>query len=136
MSLKVGIAGFGFMGRTHFGVYAGHPETEVTHVFSRKGKKLLQEQGSVQGNIKSSEEEIDLSNVELVETFEELCSSGVDVIDICVPTFLHAEYAVASLAQGKHTFLEKVLIGKLYLLSGNDFSTVKPALHTNVSSSW
>lgn len=108
MPLTVGIAGFGFMGKMHFNIYSRHRDAQVTHVCSRRGTGLLKEQGPAVGNIDSgSEQETDLSGVQLVETFEELCAADVDIIDICVPTFLHAEYGVKSLEAGKHTFLEK-----------------------------
>ena len=38
---------------------------------------------------------------------EALKNEDIDIIDICLPTFLHEEYALEALASGKHVILEK-----------------------------
>ena len=35
--------------------------------------------------------------------------SGVDVVDICSPNYLHREMALAAIAAGKHVWCEKPL---------------------------
>ncbi len=39
--------------------------------------------------------------------FDQMVASGVDVVDVCLPTFLHKEYTVRSAQAGKHVFCEK-----------------------------
>ena len=36
-----------------------------------------------------------------------IANADVDVIDICLPTFLHAEYAIRAMEKGRHVFIEK-----------------------------
>jgi predicted dehydrogenase len=52
-----------------------------------------------------------IANVELVGTFTRdadglLADSTVDAIDLCLPTALHARFAIAALESGKHVFCE------------------------------
>ena len=43
-----------------------------------------------------------------VASFEEvLGNGGIDIVDICTPTFTHREFAVRALEAGKHVFCEK-----------------------------
>ena len=41
--------------------------------------------------------------------FEALADAGIDIADILLPTWLHAEYAVRALERGMHVLLEKPL---------------------------
>ncbi|MBQ7820977.1 MAG: Gfo/Idh/MocA family oxidoreductase [Clostridia bacterium] len=46
--------------------------------------------------------------VKLYESFDELiCDSEVDIISICLPSGMHAEFAVKALEAGKHVLVEK-----------------------------
>ncbi|MDD3840397.1 MAG: Gfo/Idh/MocA family oxidoreductase [Clostridia bacterium] len=92
--VKVGILGAGFMGRTHADAYKQLKDVEIYGVSNRsreKGEKFSQDykcryfQGAEQ----------------LIE------DENVDVIDICLPTYLHEKYAVMAARQGKHILLEK-----------------------------
>lgn len=48
------------------------------------------------------------NGAEVVESFEALIArKDIDIIDICLPTYLHAEYAIKALNAGHHVFCEK-----------------------------
>lgn len=50
----------------------------------------------------------------VVHTLAELCrQDDVDVIDLCTPSYLHAEQVLEVLAAGKHAFCEKPVAGSL-----------------------
>lgn len=107
MGLKVGIAGLGFMGKMHFDVYTANPGSEVKCIFDLDKKKIAGDWSAIGGNIATGDDAVDLSGIVLTDNYDELLTSDLDIIDICLPTFLHAEYAVKALEAGRNVFLEK-----------------------------
>ncbi|MBP3633504.1 MAG: Gfo/Idh/MocA family oxidoreductase [Oscillospiraceae bacterium] len=94
--IKVGLIGCGFMGGMHAACYKalegeGVKVTAVADVRPDFAKKLA-----------------DLSGAEIYATGMELIEKAdVDVIDVCLPTHLHAAHGVAAMKAGKNLFLEK-----------------------------
>lgn len=90
--VKVGILGTGF-GKEHARIYSKMEEVEIAGVFGRSTEKL---------------EEIGKSlDVRTTTDIEQLLTDPtVDLIDICLPTSLHAGYAVKAMQHGKHVFCE------------------------------
>ena len=90
--LRVGIVGAGFMGRVHLAALAAegvvaavmdpHPERAAT---------LAEDHGA-----------------RVCDSLDELIDD-VDVVDVCAPTHLHAEIAVAAAGAGRHVICEKPL---------------------------
>lgn len=52
-------------------------------------------------------------NAKAYTSIDDLLSEEVDVIDLCVPTHLHAELAIKSLKAGKHVICEKPISNNL-----------------------
>ena len=105
--LKIGMLGFGFMGVTHYRIYQSLPNTRVVGIFDFEPEKVKKGEGAA-GNIGEGGEKLDLSGVHVTGSAEELIrDTDIDVIDICLPTYVHAEFAVRSLQAGKHVFCEK-----------------------------
>jgi len=90
--LRVGIIGCGFMGSMHANCYRNLEDVTVAAVADIRRKKAEQLAGGAQ---------IYGDGKELIEKAE------VDVIDICLPTFLHAEYALLAMDKVKYVFIEK-----------------------------
>ena len=108
--LRVGIAGIGFMGMIHYLAYQKVPGVSVTAVSSRDPKKRAGDWRGIQGNFGPPGEQMDLGDIESHETIEQLLASpNVDVVDVTLPPFRHAEVAIAALKAGKHVFCEKPL---------------------------
>lgn len=100
MTVRVGILGLGCMGNCHMGAYEKVKGARVEAVCDIDDKKRAGDIG-VFGKR-------DLSGVRLyAEAKDLLGDAGLDVIDICLPTYLHAEFTCAALAAGKHVICEK-----------------------------
>lgn len=107
--LKVGIAGLGFMGKMHFGVYAGSKKAKVAAISDVDPKKLKGDWSAIGGNIDDAGgKKADLAGVSTYKKPEDLIMNPeIDIVDITLPTFMHAKYACMALEQGKHVFCEK-----------------------------
>jgi len=92
--VNIAIVGAGFIGKIHSDSYKQIDNAQVVAVVDKvadKGKKLAQEQGA------RYYEDIDQC----------LKKEDIDNVDICVPTFLHAELAKKAADAGKNVFCEK-----------------------------
>lgn len=94
MMLKVGLIGCGFMGTMHANCYKnieGVTLAAVADIREEKAKELANGTNAVVYG-----DGLDL-----------IANADVDVIDICLPTFLHAKYALAAMEKVKYLFVEK-----------------------------
>ncbi|MBQ8869550.1 MAG: Gfo/Idh/MocA family oxidoreductase [Oscillospiraceae bacterium] len=90
--LKVGLIGCGFMGTMHANCYNALDGVELTAVADIRPEKAEQLADGAQ---------IYCDGKELIE------NADVDVIDICLPTYLHAEYTMLAMDKVKYVFVEK-----------------------------
>ena len=92
--LKVGLIGCGFMGTMHANCYKNIDGVEITALadIRKENAQKLSEgtNATIYGN-----------GYELIE------NADVDIIDICLPTYLHSEYAIAAMDKVKYVFVEK-----------------------------
>ncbi|WP_010274340.1 Gfo/Idh/MocA family protein [Paenibacillus senegalensis] len=93
--VKVGILGSGF-GRYHAELYQKLGGFEVVLMFGRDEKKL----GEIEENL-NIRTTTDINKV--------IKNEQIDIIDICLPTPLHAHWAIEALKCGKHVFCETPL---------------------------
>jgi len=91
--LKVGLIGCGFMGAMHANCYRNIEGVKLCAVADIRPEKA---QAAAKGDA-----EIYSDGMELIN------NADVDVIDICLPTFLHAKYALAAMDKVKYVFIEK-----------------------------
>ncbi|MBE5749943.1 MAG: Gfo/Idh/MocA family oxidoreductase [Clostridiales bacterium] len=90
--IKVGLIGCGFMGAMHANCYKnidGVILGAVADVRREKAEEL------------ANGAEIFSDGLDLIN------NADVDVIDICLPTYLHAEYAIKAMEKVKYLFVEK-----------------------------
>ena len=110
--VKVGLIGFGFMGTTHWGVYKSIKGARVVAIADVDAAKRKGDISKVVGNIGGGDNSkpVDLTGVTTyADGFDLIKNADVDIVDICVPTSMHAQYAIAALKAGKHVFCEKPL---------------------------
>ena len=90
--MKIGILGTGF-GAYHAEIYNKLPGAEVLGIFGRKEEKLKKIESDLK--IKGT------NNIQDIITNQE-----IELIDICLPSSLHREYAIAAMKSGKNVFIE------------------------------
>ncbi len=108
--IKVGIIGLGFMGTTHFGIHRQLGKSEIAAVADVDKKKLSGDWSRVIGNIGGGDNSkpVDLSGIRTYKDAMDLIADpDIDMVDICVPTYLHEQYATVALKSGKHVLCEK-----------------------------
>ena len=92
--LKVGLIGCGFMGAMHANCYKNIVGVEVVAFSDIRREKAEELQKG--------------TNAVIYDNALELINNAkVDVIDICLPTFLHAKYAMLAMEKVKYVFVEK-----------------------------
>ena len=92
--LKIGVIGCGGMGTMHTNCYKNLEGVELVafaDLSEEKARDLARDTNA----------QIYASGMELIE------KADVDVIDICLPTFLHAEHALAAMDKVGYVFVEK-----------------------------
>ncbi|GHU97753.1 hypothetical protein FACS1894211_00150 [Clostridia bacterium] len=97
--IKVGLIGLGYMGGTHAAAYGqllqklNFRVTAVADLDQSKADKTAAQFGAA-----------------AYYSGDELLKRGdVNVVDICLPTYLHYEYAEKAIGKGLHVFVEKPL---------------------------
>lgn len=92
--VKVGLIGCGFMGAMHANCYKNIEGVEVVAFADIRSEK--------------AEELAKGTNAALYGDGKDLiANANVDIIDICLPTYLHAEYAMLAMEKVKYVFVEK-----------------------------
>jgi predicted dehydrogenase len=106
--VKVGVIGLGFMGATHLNAFRGIDGVEIAAVSSTNRKALEGDLSGAGGNLGRETGVIDFSAASKYTDWHDLIKDGtLDVVDICLPTYLHREATVLALEAGKHVLVEK-----------------------------
>ena len=92
--LKVGLIGCGFMGAMHANCYRNIADVALTAFADIRPEKAA-------ALAKGTNAALYGDGMELIE------NAKVDIIDICLPTFLHTRYALAAMEKAKYVFIEK-----------------------------
>jgi 1,5-anhydro-D-fructose reductase (1,5-anhydro-D-mannitol-forming) len=107
MALKIGVVGMGGMGSFHFRAYGDIKGAKVVAICDIEPKKLSGK-GGVEINIGGGGKGPSLAGVRKYTDYKELLADAeVEVVDIALPTYLHAPVAIAALKAGKHVITEK-----------------------------
>ncbi|MGO9109959.1 MAG: Gfo/Idh/MocA family protein [Thermoguttaceae bacterium] len=105
---RVGIVGIGFMGMIHYLAYQRLRGVKVHAICEQDPVRRGGDWRTIKGNFGPPGESMDLSNVaQYADLDAMLADPELDLVDICLPTALHAPAAIHALAAGKHVFCEK-----------------------------
>ena len=104
---KVGIVGFGFMGKMHFRCYEAHKDVTIAAICDTD-KSRLEDTAGAAGNVAGAEQPLDMTGIELYTEMDKmLAEADLDAVSITVPTNLHRDLAVKTLDAGVNTLCEK-----------------------------
>ena len=92
--LKVGLIGCGFMGSMHANCYKNIPGVEIAAVADLRSDKARDAAAGTSATVYADGKDL-------------LAEAEVDIIDICLPTYLHAEYALLAMDKVRYVFVEK-----------------------------
>lgn len=108
MTIRIGIAGIGFMGMVHYLTYQRLRGAKVVALCEQDPVRLSGDWRSIKGNFGPAGEMMDLSGIARYSEIEQLVADpNVDLVDVCLPPGLHAHATIAALRAGKHVFCEK-----------------------------
>ena len=93
--MKIAILGTGF-GKEHAGFFCKEKLVDEIIVWGRNAEKL-------------KEIEKDLGVKTTTNLDDILCDQTIELVDVCLPTKVHAEYAIKAMHAGKHVFVEMPL---------------------------
>lgn len=106
-TLRIGILGFGFMGRMHYRCWKSLDGAEVVAV-AESDTAALGDAGRNRGNVPGAEAAVDLAGIHLYSDLPSmLAAEKLDAVSLAVPTHLHPECTLAALAAGVHVLCEK-----------------------------
>jgi len=104
--LNIGLLGCGFMGRAHSNAYL-----QVNHFFDREHQPVLKACYGREENRDKLEKFAESWHYETIETdWRKIVErDDIDVIDVCVPNFMHHDVVIAAAEAGKIIICEKPL---------------------------
>jgi myo-inositol 2-dehydrogenase/D-chiro-inositol 1-dehydrogenase len=113
--IKVGIAGMGFMGWTHWQAYQKNPDVKVVAIATPEAERRAGDWRAIKGNFGLAGQQVDLTGIATYESLDQmLVDKEVDFVDLCLPPAMHRDAIVSSLAAGKDVFCEKPLALNLH----------------------
>jgi predicted dehydrogenase len=112
--IRVGLVGLGFIGWIHWLAYSKLGGVRVAAICETDKRRLSGDLRGIQGNFGPPGEQIDLTGVGAYSNLDDLLRDPqIDLVDIALPTSLHADMAIRALEAGKHVFCEKPMALRL-----------------------
>jgi predicted dehydrogenase len=105
--IKVGIVGMGGMGWFHAAKYFQLPNVTLAAIADVTPERL-EARHAVQINIAGDARPVDMSTVaRYADAAQLIAQADVDIVDVCLPSYLHARTTIAALQRGRHVLCEK-----------------------------
>ena len=107
-SVGIGLVGLGFMGLTHLRAAQDVRGGKVVAIATSDPNKARGDFSSVGGNFGDAGGREDMTGIAVHPTLEALLKDDrVDLVDLCLPSYLHAPAAIRCLQAGKAVLVEK-----------------------------
>jgi predicted dehydrogenase len=105
--IKVGLVGLGFIGRIHLTRFLASEKAELVAVADRDVERLIS--AAAEGSAHPALAPLEIpEGVAVFDSLDDMLGGvDVDMVDVCLPTFLHAEATVKAAQEGKHVLCEK-----------------------------
>jgi len=105
--MRVGIVGFGFMGRIHYACWRRLGDAQIVAVCD-VNPAVFEKGTAGGGNIEGAADDVDFAALEIYSDFEKMLSrANLDAVSITLPTFLHADSSIKALEAGVNVLCEK-----------------------------
>ena len=105
--LRIGIAGFGFMGRTHYQCWSKLKTAKVVAICDTN-PNIVEDTKKAVGNIGDAQSNIDFGKLKLYADYGKmLAEAKLDAVSITLPTCLHPEFSIKALSAGVNVMCEK-----------------------------
>src|SRR5947209_2923498 len=96
------------MGAVHLSAYSKIPDAEIHAICAENERVFSGDLTGVGGNLRRGAAKYDFSAAKKFRSWREMVvQPDLDIVDICLPTDLHAAVAIAAMTAGKHVFCEK-----------------------------
>lgn len=108
--IRAGLIGAGFIGRNHFNQYEKLTDrVKLLAICDKEADRRAGDWTKVGGNLADAQgTRRDLGEIRCYADWKVMIAQpDIDLVDICAPTHLHPEIAVAALKAGKHVLCEK-----------------------------
>ncbi|MHC4644795.1 MAG: Gfo/Idh/MocA family protein [Planctomycetota bacterium] len=105
--IRVGIVGFGFMGRMHYRCWKALKDVQVVAICDAN-PNLVEDTKKAVGNIEGASQTVDFGAVRIWRNFDKMLSEQpLDAVSITLPTCLHADFSIKALSAGLNVLCEK-----------------------------
>lgn len=105
--LKIGIIGFGMMGRMHFRCWKNTKGAKLVALCDPDQKKFAKTSGAI-GNVAGADAPSDLTGIECFSDLGKMLKAiRLDGVSICTPTYLHPKHTIQCLRAGVNVLCEK-----------------------------
>lgn len=104
--MKVGLIGVGGISGVHLPAYGGREDVQLVALCDIIPERARGEGRPIPTNLGDGGG-VAIKTRPYLDYRELLAAPDIDAVDICLPTYLHAEVAVAALEAGKHVLVEK-----------------------------
>ena len=105
--MRVGIVGFGFMGRMHYRCWKALEGVEIAAICDAN-PNIAEDTKKEAGNIEGAAQTVDFNKVQIYQDFQKMLSEHkLDAVSLTLPTYLHAEYSKKALQAGVNILCEK-----------------------------
>jgi predicted dehydrogenase len=107
-AIGIGLVGLGFMGLTHLRAARQVRGARLVAIATSDPRKARGDFSGVRGNFGAAGGRESLDGIRVHPTLEALLADpAVELVDICLPSYLHAGAALLAFEAGKHVLVEK-----------------------------